>query len=144
MDDAIPLVERLRAVSEMAGFNRWLDVKVVSATAGEVELHLTNRPEFGQYSGFLHAAVVAGLIEIASGFAAASVAGNVIMSQFSVRCLRPAVAETFVARGWLERQGRQQIFAKASLGALGAAPDRLFAAGEAILMPVGASSYVGA
>ncbi|MCF4165191.1 PaaI family thioesterase [Zavarzinia compransoris] len=138
MDDAIPLVERLRTVSELAGFNRWLEVKVATATAGEVEIHLANRPEFGQYSGFLHAAVVAGLIEIASGFAAASVAGNVIMSQFSVRCLRPAVADIFVARGTIERQGRQQIFAKATLGALEGEKDRLFAAGEAILLPVGA------
>ncbi|PWR22451.1 phenylacetic acid degradation protein [Zavarzinia compransoris] len=127
---------RLQAISDLAGFNRWLDLRIAAAAPGTVELHLSWRPEFGQYSGFLHAALVGGLIEAACGFAAAGQAGNVLVSQFAVRCFRPAVAATFVARGRVERLGRQQIFAAATLGALGEDPERLFAAGEAVLVPV--------
>ncbi|MBD5605731.1 MAG: phenylacetic acid degradation protein, partial [Candidatus Eremiobacteraeota bacterium] len=56
--DASNMLERLREVSATSAVNRWLGFDLVSASAGEVEMHLPWRDEFGQYSGFLHAGVV--------------------------------------------------------------------------------------
>src|ERR1700679_3237293 len=103
MIDGNDLISRVRANSEMAAFHRWLGLEVCQATPGEVELRLRWREEFGQYMGFLHAGIVAALIDSACGFAAGTVAGRLLTSQFSIRCLRPAVAETFVARGRVVR-----------------------------------------
>jgi uncharacterized protein (TIGR00369 family) len=135
MAERSDVLSRLREASKLSAFNTWLDLEIVEAREGEVELRLRSRPEFGQYSGFLHAGIVAGLIDTACGFAAATVSGTVLASQFSVRCLRPAVAETFVVKGHVLKPGRQQVFATAELFGAGHL-DKPFAVGDAILVPV--------
>ncbi|MEI9995280.1 MAG: PaaI family thioesterase [Rhizomicrobium sp.] len=126
---------RLRDASGRAAFNTWLGLEVDQASEGEVELSLRWRPEFGQYSGYLHAGIISGLIDTACGFAASTLSGRVLASQLSVRFLRPAVADVFVVRGKVVKPGRQQIFACGELCARGA-PDKLLAVGDAILVPV--------
>ncbi|KKN95219.1 hypothetical protein LCGC14_0180320 [marine sediment metagenome] len=132
------VLEKLSAVSKLAAFNQWLGLEVVSAEPGAVELHLPWRSDFGQYSGFLHAGIIGALIDTACGFAAGTQTERLLASQYAVRCLRPAVAETFVVRGWVVKPGRQQIFAAAEIYALGDEQRKLFAVGDAILVPVAA------
>ncbi len=135
MPDTDELLSRLRDASNRATFNTWLGLEVAAAAAGEVELRLGWRQEFGQYNGFLHAGIVAALIDTACGYAAASLSGAVLTSHFAIRCLRPAVAETFVVRARVLKPGRLQIFTMAELLGLDAAPEKLFAVGDAILVP---------
>ena len=104
-----PLQDKIQQILPMAAFNRWLDLQLVSAAPGEVTLHVPWRDEFGQYSGFLHAGILGALIDTACGFAAITQTDRVLASQYTVRCLRPAVAETFVVRGWVVKPGRQQV-----------------------------------
>ncbi len=136
MAEPSALMARLSEVSKRSGFNTWLGLELIDAVEGEIELRLRWRSEFGQYSGFMHAGIVAGLIDTACGFAAATIVGEVLASQFSVRCLRPAVAETFVVKGHVLKPGRQQVFATAELFGLGQ-PAKPFAVGDAVLVPVG-------
>lgn len=136
MSDAPEMLERIRALSRLAPFNNWLDLEVCRVEAGEAELRLRWRDEFAQYSGFLHAALIGGLIDTACGFAAASQVGNVTASQFSVRCLRPAVAETFVVRARVLKAGRRQVFVNAELGDLADTEGTPFAVGEALMVPI--------
>ena len=56
-------VPLLRAINDSAAFNRWCGFQVERAAPGEVELAMPWRAELGQYSGFLHAGVVAALID---------------------------------------------------------------------------------
>ena len=84
MSDHTALLNRIRQVSALAPFNQWLDLRVEQAEPGLVILRLDWRDDFAQYSGHLHAALIGGLIDTACGFAAATVAGNVTASQFSV------------------------------------------------------------
>ena len=86
MIDSSDLLSSVRAGSEMATFHRWLVLEVSDARPGEVELRLRWREEFGQYMGFLHAGIVAALIDSACGFAAGTVAGRVLTSQFLPIC----------------------------------------------------------
>jgi uncharacterized protein (TIGR00369 family) len=126
---------RLQATSSKATFNTWLGLEVDKASEGEVELSLPWRIEFGQYSGYLHASIVSGLIDTACGFAASTMSGRVLASQLSVRFLRPAVADVFVVRGKVIKPGRQQVFAFGELFARDA-PEKLIAVGDAILVPI--------
>jgi acyl-coenzyme A thioesterase PaaI-like protein len=76
-------------------------------------------------------------LDTACGFAAATLAGNVTASHFSMNCLRPAVGRLFVARGTTIRAGRKQIFAKAELFIEGEHGERsLVATGETLLVPI--------
>ncbi|MEE3099093.1 MAG: PaaI family thioesterase, partial [Pseudomonadota bacterium] len=81
------MLARMRAINASAAFNAWLGLEVAAAAPGEVELRLGSRPDFGQYAGFLHAGIIGGLIDTACGFAAATVAGRVLASHYSVNCL---------------------------------------------------------
>jgi uncharacterized protein (TIGR00369 family) len=125
----------LTAICSKAAFNVWSDIEIVAADPGEVEISMPWRDEAGQYSGFLHAALIGGLIDTACGFAAATLVGPVLASHFSVNCLAPAVGVRFNARGIVVRAGRRQIFTRAELTAVDAAgSQKLVATGEALLM----------
>jgi uncharacterized protein (TIGR00369 family) len=92
-----------------------------------------------QYSGHLHAGLIAALLDTACGFAAATRAGAVTASHFSMNCLQPAIGAHLVARGTMVRAGRRQVFARAELFAEDERGERsLVATGETLLVPTGA------
>ena len=128
----------LREINATSLFNKWLGLEVESANDGEVKLSLIWRDELGQYSGFLHAALIGGLIDTACGFAAATVAGpKVLASNFTVNCLRPAVGEKFIAKGKVIKAGKNQIFTACDLFAINDGKAKLVANGQAILSAIG-------
>jgi uncharacterized protein (TIGR00369 family) len=124
------------ALNASAAFNVWAGFEVVSAGAGAAELRLAWRPDLGQYAGFLHAAMIGGMIDTACGFAAFTLVGRVLASHFSVDCLAPAEGDAFVARGRVVKAGRRQVFSHGELFALRGSEERLVATGRAILVPV--------
>lgn len=136
MSDSAGLLEQLRGISRQAEFNQWLGLEVVNATQGEAEIRIDWKKEMGQYSGFLHAGIQGALIDTACGFAAATVSGRVLASQFTVRCLRPAVGESFRAVAKVVKPGRQQIFTTAELYATQNGEEKLVATGDTLLVPV--------
>ena len=72
-----------------------------------------------------------------SGFAAASIAGSVTASHFSMNCLKPAVGRCFIAKGTTLRAGRRQVFARAELFAENEQGEMsLVATGETVLVPL--------
>ncbi|WP_339843131.1 PaaI family thioesterase [uncultured Halopseudomonas sp.] len=127
---------KLQNISRLAQFNTWLDLEVVSATEGEVTLGMRWKKEMGQYNGFLHAGIQGALIDTACGFAAATLSGNVLASQFTVRCLRPAVGQSFRVVARVLKPGRQQIFTTAELYATDGGEEKLVATGDTLLVPV--------
>jgi acyl-coenzyme A thioesterase PaaI-like protein len=81
--------------------------------------------------------MIAALLDTACGFAAATLGGRVLASYFSMNCLRPALAQAFVAKGTTVRTGRKQIFARAELFAENQHGERsLVATGETLLVPI--------
>ncbi len=141
MTDARDLHAQLRAINQAAAFNRWCGLEVKSASAGQVELVLSWRAEFGQYSGFLHAGLIGALIDTACGFAAATVAGpRVLAAHFSVNCLRPGQGEHFIARARVVRAGKTQVFTACELFAVASQVEKLVATGETLLSVAAAGS----
>lgn len=130
-----PLAQ-IRAVNLTSAFNQWCGIEVVSAEAGKVEIAMPWRTEVGQYSGFLHAGLVGALIDTACGYAAATLAGRVLASHYSVNCLRPAVGERFVARARVVKPGKSQVFTACELYAQSAGEEKLVATGETLLCVV--------
>jgi uncharacterized protein (TIGR00369 family) len=108
-------VQHLIAANSSAEFNKLIGLEVVAAEGGAAEIVMKWRNDLTQYAGHLHAGVIAALLDTACGFAAATLAGKVTASHFSMNCLRPAVGRLFIAKGATVRAGRRQIFAKAEL-----------------------------
>jgi uncharacterized protein (TIGR00369 family) len=133
------MLDTVRALNDTATFNRWAGFDVVSAAEGESELRMAWRADMGQYAGFLHAGLIGALLDTACGFAAATVAGQVMASNFSMSCLAPGVGREFVARGHVVRAGRKQVFTTGELFARGEGDElRLVAIATTILVPSGA------
>jgi uncharacterized protein (TIGR00369 family) len=128
----------LAATNAWANFNVRAGFEVTVAEDGEAEIRMKWNDGFTQYSGHLHAGMIAALLDTACGFAATTRVGPVTASHFSMNCLRPAIGRALVARGSMVRAGRRQVFARAELfaededGAMS-----LVATGETLLVPVG-------
>jgi uncharacterized protein (TIGR00369 family) len=138
MTDPGSALQRIAAINASAAFNRLARFEVVAAGDGAAELRMDWREEFTQYSGYLHAGVIAALLDTACGFAAASIVGQVTASHFSMNCLRPAVGRRFVAKGLTLRAGRKPVFAAAQLYGEDEQDHRtLVAIGETLLVPLG-------
>lgn len=76
---------------------------------GEVEIALPFRAELTQQNGYLHAGIVAAVVDSACGYAAMSLTppgGEVLSIEFKLNLLAPAAGESFVARARVVRAGR--------------------------------------
>jgi len=51
-------LQLLQQINATAQFNQWVGLEVLHADEGHVELALKWKEELGQYSGFLHAALI--------------------------------------------------------------------------------------
>lgn len=141
MDEVGDVLTQIRAINQTAAFNRWCGLEVVSASQGLVEIAMPWRNEVGQYAGFLHAGLVATLIDTACGYAAATVVGpSVLAAHFSVNCMRPAIGERFIARAKVVKAGKTQIFTSCELYACKAQEEKLVATGETLLSVVKGSA----
>ena len=134
MSEALDLQTLARA-NDTAGFNRWAGMRVIRAEAGEAEIGVAWKPELGQYSGFLHAGVIAALLDTVAGFAASTVVGPVIASHFAVSCLSPAVGDAFSAIGRVTKKGKRQIFTRSELFVVGEGAPKLVATAEVLMLP---------
>lgn len=137
MEDVRDFLAQIRAINQSAEFNRWCGLEVLAASPGLVEITIPWRKEVGQYTGFLHAGLVATLIDTACGYAAATVVGpSVLAAHFSVNCLRPATGDRFVARARVVRAGKSQVFTSCELFAYKGKDEKLVATGETLLSVV--------
>jgi uncharacterized protein (TIGR00369 family) len=77
---------------------------------GEVEIEAPFSDDLTQQHDYLHAGVVTALVDSACGYSALSLLGpgmEVLTVEYKVNFLGPAQGERFVARGRVERPGRQ-------------------------------------
>lgn len=77
---------------------------------GHVEILLPFRHDLTQQHGFLHAGMIATIVDSACGYAALSLmpaGANVVTVEFKLNLLRPAVGQEFRAVGQVKRNGAQ-------------------------------------
>jgi uncharacterized protein (TIGR00369 family) len=128
------VIDVLQQVNAASPFNAWAGFELLSAQRGSAERSVAAKPELLQHAGILHAGVIGAMIDTACGFAAASVAGNVLASQYQVICYAPAVGERFVAPAKVTRAGKRRVFTTAELFAIRGEVERLVAGDSAVLM----------
>jgi len=94
---------------------------------GVIEITLPYRTDLTQQHGYLHAGVVTTIADSACGYAAYSLmpAGSEVLSvEFKVNLLRPARAETFVARAEVIKAGRTLTVVRADVFGVAGNGDR--------------------
>ena len=108
----------LERVIERSPYTRSLGVTLERYDPGTVELRLPVRPDFAQHHGFVHGALVGFMADTACAWTAASVAGDVVTSEYKLNLLAPAIGEALVARGSVVKAGRRQVVARADVFAV--------------------------
>jgi uncharacterized protein (TIGR00369 family) len=86
-----------------------IGARLLRVAPGEVEIALGYREDLTQQHGYLHAGVVAAVIDSACGYAAMTLTqagADVLSIEFKLNLLSPARGESFVARARVKRAGR--------------------------------------
>ena len=88
---------------------------------GEIDIELRNNPALAQQHGFLHAGVLATILDSACGYAAFTLMpadAAVLSVEFKINLLAAAAGERFAARGRVVRAGRNLSVCQADAFAL--------------------------
>ena len=99
----------MRASFERQQFMTLLGARLERVAAGEVCIRLPFQPALTQQHGFLHAGVVASVVDSACGYAALTLMepGAAVLSvEFKINLLAPARGREFAAVGRVVRAGR--------------------------------------
>ena len=116
-----------------------LGMRLLRVAPGEVEIGLGFREELTQQHGYLHAGVVAAVVDSACGYAALSLmeAGSEVLSvEFKLNLLSPAAGESFVARARVVRSGRNITVCTGDLFAIKGGAEKIVATMLATMMRV--------
>lgn len=82
---------------------------VGEVTAGHVDIRLPYREDLTQQDGFLHAGIVATVVDSACGYAAftlMSADSRVLSVEFKINLMAPAAGDELIARGNVVRAGK--------------------------------------
>ncbi len=100
---------RARRSFERQAVMRTLGARVTTVEAGSVELRLPYRADLTQQHGFLHAGIVATLLDSACGYAAFTLMppeAGVLTVEYKINLVAPAQGDELVAHGRVVKAGR--------------------------------------
>ena len=127
----------LREIIKVQPFTRWTGLEVIKAEKGEVETRLVLRKDdMTQHHGFLHGGLVGFLADNAAAYAAATVVGDVVTSQFTVNFLSPGIGSAFRARAQVIKAGKRQVVVRVDIIAEQDQGEKLIAVAQATISPV--------
>lgn len=128
----------LREVIKIQPFTRWTGIEILKAEDGVVETRLVlRREDMTQHHGFLHGGLVGFLADNAAAYAAATLVGDVVTSQFSLNFLAPGIGEAFRARAHVVKAGKRQVTVRVDVIAEQGDKEKLIAVAQATITPVG-------
>jgi uncharacterized protein (TIGR00369 family) len=117
---------RVRRSFRRQTFMATLGATLTGVRPGEVVIGLPFREAITQQHGFLHAGVIAAVVDSACGYAALSLmpAGAAVLSvEFKINMLAPAAGERFEAAGRVRKAGRTIMVCEGELRAFAGEAD---------------------
>jgi uncharacterized protein (TIGR00369 family) len=130
---------RVRDIVARQAFMQTLGVTVVRVEDGEVELQLVSRPDLLQHAGYMHAGVLATLVDTACGAAAATRMADdrdVLSVEFKLNLLAPATGDSLTAIGRVVRAGRTLTVCSGDVWSVSGPNRTLVAVMQATMMAV--------
>ncbi len=131
--------ERVRNSFSRQAFMSTLGAELAVVVQGGVEIRLPFSPNLTQQNGYLHAGVIAAVLDSACGYAALSVAAEdkeVLTVEFKVNLLAPATGDVFAARAQVRKAGRTLTVCTADAFAMKDGSEKLIATMLATIMAV--------
>ena len=132
--------ERVRASFARQRMMQTLGVEIARIVPGEIELAMPYGAAFTQQHGFIHAGVIATVLDSACGYAAFSLMpadAAVLTVEFKTNLLAPARGERFLFRAHVVKPGRTLTVSDGRAFAIdGGGEERLVASMNGTLMAV--------
>lgn len=100
---------RVRASFARQGAMKTLGAELAAVEPGYCAISLVPRAEVAQQHGYVHAGVVAAIVDAAGGYAGFSLfpaEASVLTVEFKLNLLAPAAGERLVAEGFVVKPGR--------------------------------------
>ena len=116
-----------------------IGASLVTVEAGMVRIGFDYAPALGQQHGFIHAGILATVLDSACGFAAYSLMpadAGVLTIEFKTNLLSPARGQYFEAEGLVKKAGRTISVAEAGIVARQETGEKLIATMTATLMTI--------
>ena len=108
----------LKQIALSNGFNAWMKAELISAGGGAANILLPIREDMLQHHGFVHGGIIGTMADIACGWAASSLAGDVVTQSYTVQLLAPAIGNTLRAQGNVIKAGKRSVSAEARVFAV--------------------------
>ncbi len=106
----------LQSIIAQTPFAAHLQAEVLSITPGRVELAVPVVPErVNQHHGFVHGAVIGFVADSACAWAAGSVAGDVVTSEYKLNLLAPALGDRLIGIGTVIKASSRTVVAQAEV-----------------------------
>ncbi len=116
-----------------------IGARLARVAAGEVVVERPFRDDLTQQHGFLHAGIVATIVDSACGYAALTLMPRdaaVLTAEYKVNLIAPAAGDAFRARACVLKAGRTLTVARGDAFAVRGAEEKLVATMLATLMTV--------
>jgi uncharacterized protein (TIGR00369 family) len=131
--------DRVRASFARQRMMQTLGVEIAQLAPGEIELAMPYGVAFTQQHGFIHAGVMATVLDSACGYAAFSlmpVEAAVLTVEFKINLLAPAKGERFLFRAQVVKPGRTLTVSDGRAFAVDGGSEKLVATMNGTLMAV--------
>jgi|SRR5580692_6817498 uncharacterized protein (TIGR00369 family) len=139
VQDDLESESRIRASFAKQAVMSTIGARLTHVGAGHVVIELSFRDDLTQQHGFLHAGIVATIVDSACGYAALTLMppdAAVLTAEYKVNLLAPAAGETFVARASVLKAGRTLTVVRGDAFALNGGREKLVATMLATVMSV--------
>ncbi|NQD92762.1 PaaI family thioesterase [Pseudomonas sp. CrR25] len=128
--------ERLEQALTHSTFAQLLGAELLEFEPGKVSLRVRSRPDLCQHHGYMHGAVVGFMIDSGCAWAAASMVGDVVTSEYKINLLAPAIGEQLICRSEVLKAGRRQAVCRADVFAVRDGQEKIVATGLATIARV--------
>ena len=128
---------RVRASFARQGAMRLIGAELAELAPGYCAITLVPRPEVAQQHGYVHAGIVAAIVDSAGGYAGFTLFpadSSVLTVEFKLNLLAPAHGERLVAEGFVVKSGRTLVITRGEVHAEHAGQRTLVALMQQTLM----------
>jgi uncharacterized protein (TIGR00369 family) len=129
--------DRVRASFATQSIMTTIGAAMTRVAVGEVDIELPFRKDLGQQNGYIHAGVIATILDSACGYAGYTLipsAANMLTVEFKINLLRPAVGDKFIARGRVVKPGKTLTVCTGEVVAIGPDGEKAVAVMTSTLM----------
>lgn len=128
--------EMMEQAIAISPFTNWVGTKLLDFDPGRVKISSMIRKEMTQHHGFAHGAIVGYMADTVCAWAAASVVGDVVTSEYKLNLLAPAVGEELRAVGEVIKAGGRQVVTRADVFAVKDGTEKIVATALATIARV--------